>query len=565
MHPFHLPFIVLPMADKIIKDKILAVGSGKGGVGKTTTSVNLALYYSKKELNVLLVDADPLSDITTLLDISEPESILKMTEKNFENLELKKQVISVFANLDLLIPLGKQSPEISGNLLTKLTDPDESFHEVYDLIILDLPAGLMIEEGCEFIKSASRVLVITNDEPTSHVSAGAFIKTIEESAPGSIYRIWHNKYAGIMRDGFDPQDLPGNYNRNVPEEEQMDFSSLDIKDRAYIPEDPALDLLKSSLDLNLNIKRQMLERVEMIYRERIGQVLNISGISSRMAAIMESYIAGLERIFDVETSLAELGNILESLLSGDIFSSGRSENIVLDGKELFTNDEKKEFRKILNLLKDDNLSSSLRKLRNVLSEILEEEENSQRLFFHESDPGKLKNLDRELSTFLSILSEKSTRSGRNIRNLGGLLLFDFSLFKLFKSATIRELITGFIPWRETEKGQKIRDKYNQIKWLVETDGEYRNRFLSMVKTLYPVLLTQIEGVASALELKNLLFRNRNSLNGEVYLRLLTTFLHDILNSGLGVIMGFRYRPASRAFQKGARQLLAELQRGSKNE
>jgi len=50
----------------------IAIGSGKGGVGKTITACNLASFYARKGLRVGLVDLDPLSDVASLLDLPEP-------------------------------------------------------------------------------------------------------------------------------------------------------------------------------------------------------------------------------------------------------------------------------------------------------------------------------------------------------------------------------------------------------------------------------------------------------------------------------------------------------------
>src|SRR5271157_5282703 len=59
----------------------IAVSSGKGGVGKTITACNLAIYYARKGLRVGLVDLDPLSDVASLLDIYESEQALRDTPR----------------------------------------------------------------------------------------------------------------------------------------------------------------------------------------------------------------------------------------------------------------------------------------------------------------------------------------------------------------------------------------------------------------------------------------------------------------------------------------------------
>ena len=57
--------------------KSLAVGSGKGGVGKTITACNLSLHFARKGMRVGLVDLDPLSDVASLLDLYESEQALR--------------------------------------------------------------------------------------------------------------------------------------------------------------------------------------------------------------------------------------------------------------------------------------------------------------------------------------------------------------------------------------------------------------------------------------------------------------------------------------------------------
>ena len=54
-----------------VRKKTIALASGKGGVGKTTTAANLAVYYARKGLNIGIIDLDPFSDIASLFDRSE--------------------------------------------------------------------------------------------------------------------------------------------------------------------------------------------------------------------------------------------------------------------------------------------------------------------------------------------------------------------------------------------------------------------------------------------------------------------------------------------------------------
>src|SRR5512136_1011147 len=81
----------------------IAVSSGKGGVGKTITACNLALYYARKGLRVGLVDLDPLSDVASLLDLYDSEEALRRAARAPAR-GLQDHVMPVFRGLDILFP-----------------------------------------------------------------------------------------------------------------------------------------------------------------------------------------------------------------------------------------------------------------------------------------------------------------------------------------------------------------------------------------------------------------------------------------------------------------------------
>ncbi|MDR2588812.1 MAG: P-loop NTPase, partial [Spirochaetales bacterium] len=84
-----------------LKKKSFAVASGKGGVGKSTTALNLAVYYAKLGIKTALCDLDPLSNIATILDLSE-ERLAPVRGEVGGPASLDDYALSVFTNLDLL-------------------------------------------------------------------------------------------------------------------------------------------------------------------------------------------------------------------------------------------------------------------------------------------------------------------------------------------------------------------------------------------------------------------------------------------------------------------------------
>lgn len=157
--------------------KVITVTSGKGGVGKTNVTVNLAIALTKLGYRVVVIDADlGLANIDVVFG-TLPKYTLVDVIKNGKNV------------LDVLCTGPSRVKFISGGSgveeLTRLTQIElENFvrnigllDKIADVILIDTGAGIS-ENVLRFVMAADDVVVITTPEPTSTTDAYALIKSI---------------------------------------------------------------------------------------------------------------------------------------------------------------------------------------------------------------------------------------------------------------------------------------------------------------------------------------------------------------------------------------------------
>ncbi|MCI0733587.1 MAG: MinD/ParA family protein, partial [Methylococcaceae bacterium] len=157
--------------------RVLAVTSGKGGVGKTNVSVNLGTALAEFGHSVVLLDADMgLANIDVLLGLSPRYNFFHVLEG-----EKSLDEVMVKGPAGLMVVPGASGIQKMAELTTTeqaaVIRSFSEFDQEIDVLIVDTAAG--ISSGVvNFAKACQEVVVVVCDEPTSLTDAYAFIKLL---------------------------------------------------------------------------------------------------------------------------------------------------------------------------------------------------------------------------------------------------------------------------------------------------------------------------------------------------------------------------------------------------
>ena len=175
--------------------RVITIASGKGGVGKTNVSVNLALALASQGKHVTIMDADlGLANIDVMLGLH--------SDKNLSN------VMNGECDLDEVLldgPMGiKVIPASSGvKNMAEMTPAEHAalvsaFSELshsIDILLVDTAAGIS-DSVVSFSRAAQEVLVVVCDEPASITDAYALIKLLNKDQGIFKFNILANMVSG---------------------------------------------------------------------------------------------------------------------------------------------------------------------------------------------------------------------------------------------------------------------------------------------------------------------------------------------------------------------------------
>ncbi len=218
------------MLNDFKQTKVIVVSSGKGGVGKSTLALNMAIDLCRKGKKILLFDADlGMANIDIMLGIIPQYNLYHVTtgNKSIQDITLTiEEGLDIIPGGSGIYELANLSDERLKNILVQIGKLDG----IYDYMIIDTGAGIS-KSVITFLLAGDDVIVITTPEPTSVTDAYGIVKSLNKSSfKGHVYLVVNRV-------------VDGNEGIMVAEKFKLvckKFLEIDIKFLGYIINEPLI-------------------------------------------------------------------------------------------------------------------------------------------------------------------------------------------------------------------------------------------------------------------------------------------------------------------------------------
>jgi len=162
---------------------VIAITSGKGGVGKSNVAVNLAIRFARSGKDVVLLDADlGLANADVLCNVDLPANLSHVIARKRELRDVLVQAPGGFRLIGGASGLSRMA-DLNDDDRRRLLDALAELEHQTDIIIIDTGAGISANV-LSFTRAADHVLVVTTPEPTAITDAYAVIKVVSRD-PGN--------------------------------------------------------------------------------------------------------------------------------------------------------------------------------------------------------------------------------------------------------------------------------------------------------------------------------------------------------------------------------------------
>lgn len=263
--------------------RVITVTSGKGGVGKTNLTVNLALALANLGQKVLVIDADlGLANVEFVLGVSPRHSLLNLLE---DGNKLKDIVTDGPRGIKFMSGGSGiyQLANLPESQLQQIVNEVVLFDNWANIIIIDTGAGLH-SNVLSFVMAADEVIIITTPEPTAIADAYAVMKAYAAFHGRAPLRLVVNRVLE-MDEGQKAVDKLGKVSQR--------FLGIGIANLGFIYEDPNVPkAVKSQVPVTIahpdTISARCIDHIaqRLLYGKEVNEPAGIKGFISRFLDMM---------------------------------------------------------------------------------------------------------------------------------------------------------------------------------------------------------------------------------------------------------------------------------------
>jgi chromosome partitioning protein len=194
------------MAALMSTTRVIAVANQKGGTGKSTIAVNVAVAVGERGLRVLVVDVDPQADATTMLGVDPDACPCTLYDVFVGGCELPEAVVAAVApGVDLAVGTERMASvemTLAGQLMREryLHQALEGHIGAYDLVLVDCPPNLGLLTVNAFCAAPEVLVVVSMTDRNAYKGAMALLATVNALRRNGV----DVAVSGVVRNNVDP-------------------------------------------------------------------------------------------------------------------------------------------------------------------------------------------------------------------------------------------------------------------------------------------------------------------------------------------------------------------------